>query len=318
MRLFVAAIIALYLAGCEATSTPGAFEPGASTAGVPTKLKTPAVIAVDYNNDRLVYWPMSKGGSSTPAYLSGRLHIKATAMVANGDVVTVASYDPAELLSYDVATGATSTIADQYGEPVDVAVGKIGTLYALNERNVGVFPAGSSSYDLSCRYIRGSVAIAVDNESDIFVNGYGPHNSTGVIEYPAGSSECARLPLKVKQVEPVVGLGVDPKTDDLIVEDYAGCAGGDEGRITVYSRPYGSKVVAQHFLRASCPGGFRLDATSSRILVVDSFSGLRARRVHGCGILWVDQRSYPEAKGHSIYIGGCPRAVTTIPNTLPN
>jgi len=153
----------------------------------------------------------------------------------------------------------------------------------------------------------------------VFVNGVFPSDRIGVVEYPAGSSKCSKLPLKVKEEGYPVGLGVDPKTDDLIVEDWVGCAGGDEGRITVYDRPYGLQVVAKHFLHASCPSGFRLDATSSKILVLDSLDGVRAdHRVHGCGIAWVDQRSYPEARGHTTYTEGCARAVTTIPNTLPN
>jgi hypothetical protein len=320
---FAAALALAMPAGCSTGTTPPAAPAPPSSSTLPVVaakgLKAPAVIAIDHDSERLVYWPMAKDGSSTPAYLSGRLRIEATAMVAKGHVVTVASYDPPELLSYDVDTRATSAIVDRYGHPQDVAIGKTGTLYALNESDVAVFPAHSSAYDLSCKYIRESGAIAVDNEGDIFVNGYGPHNATGVVEYLAGSSKCTKLPLKEKEEGYRVGLGVDPKTDDLIVEDGVGCAGGNEGRITVYERPYGPKIVARHYLRASCPGAFRLDATSSNILVVDSYSGLRTdRAVHGCGTEWVDQRSYPGAKGHAIYTGGCARAVTTIPNTLPN
>ena len=96
-------------------------------------------------------------------------------MVANGHVVTIASYDPPELLSYDVDTHATSKIADPYGHPRDVAVGKDGTLYALGATDVAIFPAHASARDVSCRYILESEAIAVDNEGDIFVNGYGLH-----------------------------------------------------------------------------------------------------------------------------------------------
>jgi hypothetical protein len=308
----------LVLAACGGGIDGTAAPPKTALPAAPN-FKTPIVIAVDLDNHRLVYWPMSKRGSATPRYLSRRLRINATAMVANGDVVTIASSNPSELLSYNVTTGATNTIADTYGLPVDVAIGKTGTLYALNERNVGVFPAGASPYEMSCRDMSVGFAVAVDNEGDVFVNGYGRRNFEGVVEYPAGSSKCSKLPLKVKEEGYPVGLGVDPKTDDLIVEDWVGCAGGDEGRITVYDRPYGLQVVAKHFLHASCPSGFRLDATSSKILVLDSLDGVRAdHRVHGCGIAWVDQRSYPEARGHTTYTEGCARAVTTIPNTLPN
>jgi hypothetical protein len=152
----------------------------------------------------------------------------------------------------------------------------------------------------------------------VFVNGVFPSDRIGVVEYPAGSSKCSKLPLKVKEHGYPAGLGVDPKTDDLIVEDLLGCAGGENGRITVYERPYGSRIIAKHFLHASCPGGFRLDAASSRILFTDSLVGLRGPQVHGCGGAWVDQRSYPGTKGRSKYTSGCSSAITTIPNTLPN
>jgi hypothetical protein len=318
MRLFLVAVIILYLAGCETPSTPGALVPGEASRIASEKLKGPVVIAVDYDSNRLLYWPMGNRGSSKPTYLSGLLHVKATAMVANGDVVTISSEDPAELLSYDVTTHATRTIADKYGQPLDVAIGKTGTLYALNESNVAVFPDSSPPYDLSCPHMRVGYSIAVDDAGDIFVNGYGDRHAAHVVEYPAGSSTCVTLPLTVKEEGYPVGVGIDPKTENLIVGDYGGCAGGIEGRITVYEPPYGSKIAAQHFLHASCPSNFRLDATSSTILVLDSFSGLRTRRPRPCGILWVDQRSYPNPKGRSAYTNGCARAVTTIPNILPN
>jgi len=318
MRAFLVVVAALYLAGCQVPSAPGPLGSNGPATGVRAGLKTPVVIAVDATDERLVYWPMNARGSSSPAYLSGGLHLYATAMAANGNVVTIASYKPPELLSYDVTTRKKSIIVDPYGAPVDVAIGKTATLYALDEKNVGVFPPGSSSYKLSCRYIHIGSAIAVDNEGDVFVDGYGPGNSSGVVEYAAGSSTCVKLKLK-KQSGYRVGLGVDPKTDDLIVEDWVGCAGGSEGRITVYARPYGPKVVARNYLHGNCLGGFRLDATSTNLLVLDGYSGARGdREVKACGLRWIDQRSYPQTKGRSMYTNGCAAAVTTIPNTLPN
>ena len=320
MRLVIAIVATLAIAGCDvAGSAPGTPSSATSAALAARRLKTPAVIAIDHDSERLLYWPMRKRGSSSPTYLSGRLHIRAMGMVADGHVVTIASDDPPELLSYNVHTRATSAIADPYGHPRDVAIGKDGTLYALGASDVAVFPPHSSSYDLSCRYILESTAMAVDNEGDVFVNGLGQKNPARVVEYPAGSSRCTKLALKRRERGEGVGIGVDPKTDDLIVEDGGGCAGGDEGRITVYQRPYGPKVVARNWLHASCPGGFRLDANSSHLLVTDSYSGLRTHGgVHACGLLWVDQRLYPTGRGRSLYTGGCASAVTTIPNTLPN
>jgi hypothetical protein len=130
-------------------------------------------------------------------------------------------------------------------------------------------------------------AIAVNNEGDVFVNGYGSGSFVGVIEYPA---------------------------DDLIVVDNPDfCAGGYEGIMLIYPRPYrASNFTGQNLNAEYCAGKFRLDARSKHIYFGDAtFSGFP----------FIDSRTYPDAQGggpysggYSLYLGG----FTTIPNTLPN
>jgi hypothetical protein len=313
------------ITACNAISVPPTVPMSApsGTARNAHKLKTPALIAYDNTNEQLVSWPLSPRGGTHMTVLSRSLGLKSvTGMVGNGHTVTLANYSPAELVSYNVDTGATSTLVDPYGKPVDVAIDKHATLYGLDDDNVFVQPSGSSpAYELTCAYMTQSIAIAVDNEGDVFVNGYGPGSFIGVVEYPTGSKSCLQLALKRKEVTYVTGLGIDPNSDDLLVEDNPqACAGGWEGVITVYARPYGPRVVAHHNLHANCPGPFRLDATSSTLLFTDTLPELRAngfpRKL--CESDCIDQRSYPDFKVERFYTGGYPNAITTIPNRLPN
>lgn len=313
------------LTACNANSVPAPVPMSApsETARNAHKLKTPAVIAYDSTSEQLVSWPLLSRGGTHMTVLSGSLGLKSvTGMVGNGRTVTLANYSPAELVSYNVETGATSTLLDPYGHPRDVAIDRHATLYGLDDTNVFVHPAGSSpAYELTCAYMTQSVAIAVDNEGDVFVNGYGPGSFIGVVEYPNGSKSCLQLQLKRRESTYATGLGIDPKTDDLLVEDNPQeCAGGREGAITVYARPYGPRVTAHHNLHANCPGPFRLDATSSTLLFTDTYPELRTngfpRKL--CESACIDQRSYPDFRVERFYTGGDPNAITTIPNTLPN
>lgn len=288
------------------------------------QFKTPAVVAYDNQSDRLEEWPMRSSGGDAPHFISPSLGIyEATAMVADGYVVTIAEYNPAQLVSYDVSTGATTTISDPFGNPIDLAIDRESILYALHLNSVGVFRPGSSSVpqELTCSYLSTYQAVAVDNEGDVFVNGYIRNTYTGVVEFPSGSSACVALSLKKQDDTYVTGIGVDPKTDDLIVEDNPQlCAGGQEGVITVYSRPYNNRhVVAKHNLHANCPGAFRLNAASTKMFFSDGYPELDPHYGQKtCEYDCIDQRSYPDARDRSLYVGGDPRVVTTIPNALPN
>ncbi|MFY9859537.1 MAG: hypothetical protein WA668_07390 [Candidatus Cybelea sp.] len=280
------------------------------------RLKRPALISIDQLTGDLLYWPIENGPGGPPITLTGNLGTyQANAMASNGNLVIIASYAPAELIEYNVKTKRETTLPDTFGSPSHVAVGKSGTVYALSAHEVGVFPQGSSQpYEITCKELSGSepFSVAVDDESDVFVEtGYG--SFTGVLEVPAGSSNsCVKLHLGRKS-DPG-GIGIDPKTDDLILIDNPGyCAGGDEGRMTIYPKPYANATSTTHHLHAGdCAGGFRLDATSTHIYVSDSTIDE--------SYPLIDVRTYPDGKGHgayedySAYLGG----FTLIPSALPN
>jgi hypothetical protein len=114
------------------------------------------------------------------------------------------------------------------------------------------------------------------------------------------------------------GIGVNPNTDALIVVDNPNlCAGGLEGRMIIYPKPYLERNSRRRNLNATyCAGGFRLSSTSSLIFVSDT--------TVSAGYPLIDQRTYPSAKNEGVYgagqfgSGGAFGGFTTIPNTLPN
>jgi len=214
----------LLLAACGGGSTPpspsstavrsGAFEQG---------LKGPVVMALDNETGRLEYWPLRGEPNERRHFITRRLAVRGDGMAGNGDVLSIASYSPPELVTYDLDTKTTTSMADPFSYPLDVAIDTNGTRYVLDTAGVTVYKAGSQqAYQLSCNLLSFATAVAVDNEGDVFVNGYG--NDYEVFEYPAGSSQCLKLPIREQGY--ANGIGVDPKTDDLIVVDQIGCAGG--------------------------------------------------------------------------------------------
>lgn len=278
----------------------------------------PALVTLDTQNGSLEYWPIHHGGSRQFKPLSASLGVyNGYGLVANGDVVAVANYSPAEVVTYDLKTKMRTVLPDPYGAPVDIAIDKNAALYALNVANVAIFEPGSSQpAELTCSYMTEGEAIAVDNEGDVFVDGYGPHGFTGVIEYPAGTSSCAKLHLRAQEGY-VAGVGVDPKTDDLIVVDDPDlCAGGIEGRMTVYRKPYTPRTSFRRLLSATyCSGTFRLDASSTHIFYSDA--------TVSDGFPLIDEARYPSGKyegqySDGYYSGGNFGGFTTIPNRLPN
>jgi hypothetical protein len=310
-------------AGCQGGSTPSvpghsAAQPQARSALAPM-LKTPALITLNTQSGALEYWPIQPGGGNNPRPLSAPLGIyNGYGLVADGDLVAVANYSPAEVLIYNVKTKVQQIYSDPYGSPVDIAIDKKGTLYALNAANVAVFAPGSSTpTEISCPYISEGVAIAVDDEGDVFVNGYGTGITPGVIEYPEGSQTCKKLLRLRREHGYAGGIGVDPKTDALIVVDNPDlCAGGFEGRMIIYPKPYERGTSRRRNLNATyCAGTFRLNAASNLIFVSDS--------TVSAGFPLIDQETYPAAKFEGVYqIGPSPSGsfggFTTIPNTLPN
>jgi hypothetical protein len=315
-------IVALaFSIGCAQSSTPSVVGyPASQGTGriVSPDLKTPILITLNTQTSALEYWPIQPGGSTTPKTLSAPLEIyQSYGLVANRDTVALANYSPAEVVTYNVKTKASKVLSDPYGGPVDIAIDKSGTLYALNIKNVAVFKAGSSQpSELSCSSMTEGIAIAVDNEGNVYVNGYGPGSFMGVVEYRAGSDNCRVLHLRVERGY-AGGIGVDPKTDALIVVDNPNlCAGGLEGRMIIYPKPYLQRTSRRRNLGATyCAGTFRLNSLSNLIFVSDS--------TVSAGYPIIDQETYPSSKPEGVYQDGrYPQGTfggfTTIPNTLPN
>ena len=321
-RLAAAMLAAGFLGGCGG-ATPSAIGPAAAVppANEPAHAaKTGKLITLNTQTGALEYWPIEPNGGSQPRPLSGPLGIyNGYDMAANGNVIAIADYNPAEIVTYDVRTKREKTLADPYGGPVDVAIDKQGSIYALDLDNVAVFKAGSSQpSELTCSALSNGVAIAVDNESDVFVNGYGSNGFMGVVEFRAGSTTCKPLTRLRKERGYAGGVGIDPKTDDLIVvDDPDYCAGGIEGRMLIYIKPYRREAVRWRNLGAEyCAGTFRLDATSTHIFVSDA--------TVSDGYPLIQQRTYPGAEGTGLYedgqfgSSGYFGGFTTIPNALPN
>lgn len=327
-RLTTLCVGAALAAGCAASAATNPIlrplEPAHSSYASSTlgalngALKSPALLALNYQTGALEYWPIRSSGGHGPRTLSRPLGVFGGNMVANGHVVAIVNQHPPEVVLYDLKTKSESTLPDPYGTPIDIAVDKNSTLYVTNiakTGNVTMYPAGGSPKELVCRHMSTGEAVAVDNEGDIFVNGYGPAGFAGVVEIPNGPSgpqpqNCMRLALK-SELGYVAGLAIDPKTDDLIVlDDPSSCAGGSEGRMTIYPKPYHKNTGRSRVIGRSCSGTLRLNADSTLVFVEDqSVSG---------GYTFILQRTYPDGRPLGVYTGGSPAGMTTIPNTLPN
>ena len=100
------------------------------------------------------------------------------------------------------------------------------------------------------------------------------------------------------------------KTDDLLVfNDPSLCAGGAEGLLTIYSKPYRKQSSRRLLLGGNCDGGLRLDAESKSVFVLDE-------TVSG-GSTYVNQFAYPSGQMLGTYTGGNPIGVALIPNAWP-
>ena len=319
LALLVAIALAAAASGCGAPAPPIISAPSAISQSVtmaPDSLPTRALITFDSANQELAYFKISRKGSEALLPLSHSLGLTSVyALAADGNVVIASNYSPAEVVTYDLKTRVQKKLSDPYGGPLDVAVGKSGTIYALNPGSVAVFKPSSSPSELRCSQIDTGEAIAVNNEGDVFVDGYG-QQFQGVVEYPNGSTKCIVPHLRASRGY-IAGVGVDPKTDDLIVVDDPDlCAGGLEGRMVIYPRPYEQRTSVRRVLATTyCAGIFRLDAGSTHIFYSDA--------TVSAGEPIIDQARYPsgqyEGQYWQGYFGsGAFTGFTTIPNQLPN
>ena len=313
---------ALMLAACGGATPSSPSLPPVQSGAFERGLKEPVLIALDDNSGRLEYWPLRSSGSDRPKFLSAKLGVsRAAGMVGNGDVVSIASASPAELLTYDIDAKTATAVVDPFGAPVDVAIDANATRYVLDSAGVTVFTDGSTQpYQLTCSLLAFGEAIAVDNEGDVFVNGYAPGQgeTAEVVEFPFGSSQCTKVSIRQEKAY-VTGVGIDPNTDDLIIVDNVGCAGGEVGTMLVYGKPYRSKIVSRGHLRGNCPQQFRLDATATHFLFRDNEPELpRGHRSRVCRTTCITERLYPGLREPAIYTGGDIGGFTTIPNRLPN
>ncbi len=304
----------LVLAGCGLGSPPTTQTSAVTTNVAPAaRIRTPALVALDNTSGELEYWPVHGHGSDRPRAIASLGIFNDEAMAGDGDTVAIANYSPPEIVRYDIDTKRTTVLSDPYGSPVDVAIDKDGSIFALGSNaTVAVYQNGSpQASELTCPFLNAGIGIAVDDEGDVLVDAQGPHRFLGVVAFVGKSQTCTKLHLR-SQRGSLGGIEIDPKTDDLIVlDDPSLCAGGDEGRLSVYPKPYNAKSVRLRYLAgAVCPGSFVLNATSTRIFVSDT-------TVSG-GVALIDARSYPSGRGRATYEGGNFGGFTTIPNTLPN
>lgn len=337
VRLGAICLGASLVSGCGSSSLGSPVQSGERVSSAQSAIRTPALIAVTRSGE-LKYWPFGPhGGGSRDIQVIGRVPGLAGAgsMAANGNVVAIVSGKLPGVFLYDVTMKTKRTLKDPYGTPFDVAIDTSANIFVLNYNasgdNVTMYRAHSSQpLELSCQYIQYGKAIAADNEGDVFVNGSqnDPRRVfTGVVEIPNGPNgpqpgKCARLSLG--EIGYPGGLAVDPKTDDLIVlSDPDQCAGGVEGLMTIYPKPYTEVHSRSVNLNGNCVGIIRLDATSSRVFALDvPYPQLRTHErqrpngeINGLVIL---QRSYPDGNDMGRYLRENPTGFTTIPNTLPN
>jgi hypothetical protein len=285
-------------------------------------INTPALIAVDSNTNALEYWPMRLGGDDHPVRISKKGLFNGSGLVANGRVVSFGNQNPTEVLQFNVDTKAQTTLPDPYGIPLDIAIGKDNSLYVVNlvrphADNVVWYPGGAPNpKELVCNAIDYGSNIAVDNEGDLFVGGFiGQNANVGVVKIPNGPNgpdptRCKTMDLGLGAAY-MEGVVVDPKTDDLVTLTNPDlCAGGVEGLMTVFPKPYRRETGQPHVVGQNCSTGLRLSADSKSVFVLDQdFAGIA---------MYVLQRSFPDGRPEGSYRAGHASSITTIPNTLPN
>jgi beta-propeller repeat-containing protein len=330
----VAFIIAsLVVAGCSATpgadqlhntvtqSATDSMQSSHDVSSAPA-VTSPAVIALNSNLGALEYWPMRLGVHDQPIRISKKGLFDGHGLVAHGHVVSFANQYPPEVIQFDVDTKTITTLPDPYGLPVDIAIGKDNSLYVANlvqsqPSNVVWYPGGAPDPQvLTCSALSYGTNVAVDNEGNLYVGGYiGQSTIAGITKIPSGPNgpdptRCKNFDLGLGMAG-MEGVVVDPKTDDLVtLTNPGGCAGGVEGRMTIFPKPYRRETGIRHVVGRNCSFGMRLSADSKTVFILDETVDQ--------GTSYVLQRSFPDGAPEGSYHGGEPTSITTIPNTLPN
>lgn len=282
-------------------------------------IQTPALVGAAQGGT-LKYFPIAPHGGSKPQKLATVGGLTAPGnMVGNGQVLAIINQGPPSVFVYDIAAKHKKVFSDPFGVPVDIAIDKKANLFVLNfysrnSGNIAMYPANSSHpKELDCKYIGEGQYIAADNEGNLYINGY-DRAFIGVVEIPNGPKgpepqNCTKLALLPEPGFPA-GIAVDPKTDDLIVIDDPGeCAGAEDGRMTIYPKPYKKSTGHSVDLKGNCVAEMRLDATSSIVFASDTPDS---------GPAYIIQRSYPGGRNMGSYQNGGFFGITTLPNTLPN
>jgi hypothetical protein len=284
-------------------------------------LSGPALIAVDYYKSELEYWPITSGLHPKPTLVPGISHLgNPGGLAANGERIAMAT--GSGVLVVDVARGTETRLPPADGYPLDVAIDKHGTVYLVSifghtaNGIVTIYEPAKKPREVGCSLLQNAETIAVDNEGNIFLNQIGGTAGVGVVEIPNGpggpdGAKCKKLDLKPAEYGYAAGIAIDPKTDDLLVlSNPDECAGGIEGLLTIFRKPYERNAGRSLELGRNCSGTVRLNADSSIVFIGDS--GVAGPPT------FILQYSYPDGKPLGAFGGGEPGGFITIPNALPN
>ena len=316
--ILTTALVACTSASQRSSIAPLVPGPGALVVHQP-QAQPARLITMSSQTGRLEAWPVQRGGGGDPEPFTPPLNLgDANPLLTFGDVVAMTGANPPRVILYNVKTATTRLLPDPFGTPIGIAAGKDATIYAINIAKKGApvtmyRPPAHRAVELSCGLMNTGEAIAVDNEGDIFIDGYGKDGN--VVEIPNGPNgpepqNCVSLPLK-GNAGYVAGIAVDPKTDDLItLDDPSLCAGGEEGRMTIYSKPYNKLTGRSIDIGMNCSGGLWLNADATIVYTSDE-------DVSG-SFGFILQRSFPDGGDMGIYHSRNTGGFAPMPGTLPD
>ena len=280
----------------------------------------PQLVTFNDQTKRLMAWPIQRGGGSDPEPISGPIDVgSAGGLAVIGDVIAIADQFPPKVALYNLKTRTTRVLDDPFGTPVGIAVGKDESIFVINIAKhaspVTWYKAPAHRpVELNCPLLGIGEAIAVDNEGDIFIQGY-PKVHGSVVEIPNGPNgpqpqNCGVLPLK-GGFGYVAGIAVNPNNDDLLtLDDPSLCAGGSEGRLTTYPKPYREETGRSRIIGMNCTGGLALNADASLVFTADT----DVSQSNG----FILQRGYPNGARMGIYHANSFSSFVVVPNILPN